>query len=135
MIVVDNPPRNSGRFVAGRHYSRATEIRSGERLSAATEFKPGQAAHNYLPVGSVRIRVEANTWLPRAWVKVAEPNVWKKRAVVVWESAHGPLRRGVAVHHKDRDSLNDSLTNLAALTLAEHRAEHHEEMLRARNRG
>lgn len=131
--------RDSGRFVSGLRYSPATEfkhgerrsesteIKGGQRLSPTTEFKPGQPAHNHLPVGSVRIRVETHTGSPRAWVKVAEPNVWRRRASVVWESIHGPLPRGKVVHHRDRDSLNDDPSNLVALTRKEHINEHREE--------
>lgn len=89
-------------------------------------------AHNKLPVGTVRVRVETHTGLSRAWVKVAEPNLWRKRAVVVWEKINGPLPSGYVVHHRDRDSLNDEPENLQGLTKKEHRDEHHEEMLRAR---
>lgn len=133
MIEIEKPPREAGRFVAGSRYSRATEIQRGERRSPATEFKPGQPAHNWLPVGSVRVRIETHTGLPRAWVKVADPNFWKKRAVVVWEAANGPLLRGSVVHHKDRDSLNDDLGNLQAMTRREHAEEHRGEMERARH--
>lgn len=48
---------------------------------------------NRLPLGSLRLRRHRDDSL-RAWVKVAEPNVWRPRAVVVWELAHGPLPVG-----------------------------------------
>lgn len=120
--------REVGRFTPGHHYSRATEIRKGERRSPATEFRPGQTAHNKLPVGSVCIRKETHTGLKRAWVKVSEPNVWKKRAVVVWEAHHGPVPRGHVVHHRDRNSLNDEPNNLVALTRRRHAAVHKEDL-------
>lgn len=130
-LCVDNP-REVGRFVKGHHYSPSTEIRDGQRLSPRTEFARGQRPRNWSPVGTVRVRLETHTGLRRAWVKTAEPNIWKKRAVVVWETLHGPVPHGCVIHHKDRDSLNDDPVNLAALTLREHRAEHHEEILSAR---
>ncbi len=114
---------------AGQHLSAATEIKPGQRISPRTEFRPGNPAHNKLAVGSTRVRKEANTGLLRAWVKTAEPNVWRKRAVVVWEAIHGPLPRGSVVHHQDRDSLNDDPDNLAGLTRKEHTAEHRRELL------
>jgi hypothetical protein len=136
--------RHQGRFVAGRSYSPqtqfkpgmrvapATEFKPGEHRSAATEFKPGQDAHNHLPVGSVRVRRETHTGLDRAWVKTAEPNEWRKRAVVVWESLHGPVPRGSVVHHRDRNSLNDEPANLQAMTRKEHADEHRGELVAAR---
>lgn len=126
-------PRSDGRFVAGHNYSPATQFRRGERRGAATEFRPGQQAHNRLPLGTVRVRVETHTGLPRAWVKIAEPNVWKKRAVIVWESLNGPLPRGFVVHHRDRDSLNDAPDNLVALSRRDHANEHREEINACRN--
>jgi hypothetical protein len=115
-------------FRPGQRFSPATEIRRGQRISPRTEFKPGQAAHNKLPIGSVRIRKETHTGLLRAWVKTAEPNVWRKRAVVVWEAIHGPLPRGSVVHHDDRNSLNDDPDNLQGLTRKAHTDEHRLEM-------
>ncbi len=135
-------PRDNGRFVPGHSYSPATQIRPGQRISeatefqrgqhcgVATEFKAGQPAHNWLPVGSVRLRRETHSGLLRAWVKTAEPNVWRKRAVVVWEAVNGrPVPRGCVVHHHDRDSLNDDPDNLELLTRKEHTNEHRFELV------
>jgi hypothetical protein len=125
--------RSDGRFLPGHRYSEATQFKPGEHRSAATEFKAGQAAHNKLPVGSVTVRVETNTGAPRAWVKVAEPRLWRKRAVVVWERENGrALARGMVVHHRDRDSLNDAPENLVALTRRQHAAEHEADLKAAR---
>ena len=119
-------------FKLGEHAAPATEIKAGQRLSPATEFAAGQEAHNRLPVGAVTIRRETHTGLDRAWIKTAEPNVWRKRAVIVWEAAHGPVARGLVIHHHDRNSLNDELGNLRALTRKEHADEHRNELLIAR---
>lgn len=138
------PRTDAGRFVPGQSYSPATQFRRGHRVAPATEFKPGerrsvateftagQAAHNHLPVGSVSVRRETHTGLDRAWVKTEEPNVWRKRAVVVWEALHGRVARGSVVHHCDRNSLNDDPENLKALTRKEHADEHRGELLAAR---
>jgi hypothetical protein len=128
--------RNSGWYLPGQHpsphteikpgqrLSPATEIKPGQRLGQSTEFKPGERAHNRLPIGSVTIRIETTTHLQRAWIKVAEPNVWRKRAIVAWETVNGALPRGYVVHHIDRNSLNDAIDNLSALTRREHAREH-----------
>ena len=76
------------------------------------------------PVGTVRIRSFSRTNDQRAFVKVAEPNVWRLRAHVVWESANGPIPDGLCIHHRDGDKLNDVPSNLEALTVAEHLDEH-----------
>lgn len=98
----------------------------GLHLSPATEFVRGQRAHNKLPVGSTRIRTHRGE-TPRAWIKVAEPNTWRPRAIVVWEKGNGPLPRGWIVHHRNRQSLDDRPSNLVALTRAQHLAEHRHE--------
>ena len=81
-----------------------------------------------LPVGTVTIRTRwKRNGDKRAWVKVAEPNVWRPRAVVVWEAAHGPVPNGMVVHHKNRNTLDDSLTNLELESRSAHLVEHRPE--------
>lgn len=93
------------------------------RLSPDTEFKRGCLPANHLPVGTTRIRNDKNG-KPRAYIKTAEPNVWKLRSVLNWESTHGPVPKGFLVHHKDRDTLNDSPRNLGLLNRGQHLLEH-----------
>lgn len=104
-------------------------VPKGVRVFPDTEFKPGIVPTNKLPVGSERIRVCKNG-TRRAFIKIAEPNIWQLRAIMVWESIHGPLPKNLLIHHKDRNPLNDKPENLVALTrvshLEEHRAEHQE---------
>lgn len=44
------------------------------------------------------------------------------------------MARGLVIHHRDRDSLNDAPANLQALTRKEHAAEHRSELEAARAR-
>jgi hypothetical protein len=124
-LVVD---AGRGRFRPGNTRGIATRFRRGDHRGARTEFRPGGDAHNKVPIGSVRERRETHTGLVRTWVKTAEPNVWRKRAVVVWEAAHGLLPRGHVVHHRDRNSLNDAIDNLDGLSRAAHADVHREEL-------
>lgn len=101
----------------------------GIHLSPATEFKAGQRGPNWMPISSTVIHRNKQD-SPRVWIKVAEPNEWRPRAVVVWEAKNGPLPKGKLVHHIDRDSLNDRPANLQALTRAEHINEHRHEFNR-----
>ena len=98
----------------------------GIRLSPKTEFKKGMVSDKRAPVGEVRER-KTKGGVVRAFVKVAEPNVWQVRAKVVLEQHNGPLPRGYVIHHKDRNPLNDDLENLQAMTRAEHIEEHRNE--------
>lgn len=77
-------------------------------------FKPGQMPHNHKPVGTTRMT--ADGWLE---VKVAEPRKWKGVHVTVWESVHGPVKRGFAVCFKDGNRLNSAIENLELLSRAE----------------
>jgi hypothetical protein len=104
----------------------------GIHLSPKTEFKPGITPATKAPVGSIKIRTRKWDGKQRAWVKVAEPNVWRLRAVVAWEHQHGPVPRGLLIHHKDRNTLNDDLDNLSAISRAEHLKEHRSEFERKR---
>lgn len=121
---------NSGTFARGLvPWNRDLK---GIHLSPESEFKPGAEAINRVPVGTVKIRQRKNRPdQPRAWVKVAEPNVWRMRAVVEWEKANGPLPDGLIIHHIDRNSLNDDPLNLQALTRQQHLSEHRGEFRRA----
>lgn len=105
----------------------------GLHLSPGSEFKPGTVPANKLPLGSVTFR-DDKAGKPRAWVKVAEPSKWRPRAIVVWESTHGPLPQGKVVHHRDRDSVNDIPENLVALTPSEHATEHRDDLIQSRRR-
>jgi hypothetical protein len=106
----------------------------GIHLSPGSEFKPGHQRTERLAIGSMRIRIctRKGDNKPRAWVKVAQPNVWKPRAVLNWEKANKrTVPAGHVVHHADRDTLNDSPLNLQLKTRAEHAKEHHAEMIQA----
>lgn len=84
-------------------------------------------SHNHCTVGTVRIRSFTRTGDQRAFIKVAEPNKWRLRAHVVWESENGAIPAGFAIHHRDRNKLNDALSNLELLSVARHLAEHRDE--------
>lgn len=89
-----------------------------------TNGYPGRA----VPIGTVRIRTRHKRGgEQRAWVKVAEPNVWALRARHVWEQARGPIPAGMAIHHRNGDKLNDDLSNLELVTVSEHLERHRDE--------
>ncbi len=122
--------RNAGHFKTGhRVWNKGVK---GLHLSPHSEYKKGRKSEKWLPVGSETIRTRKRDNKPRCFIKIAEPNVWKLRAVLVWEKRNGPLPRGLLIHHEDRDTLNDKIRNLKALTRAEHIREHHDELLEAK---
>lgn len=102
-------------------------------MSPDTEFKKGQISLTHLEVGSIRIRKRKNRYEPaRAWIKIAEPNVWILRARYVWEKQYGKIPKGLLVHHIDHNPLNDKITNLCLINRSSHLIEHFKELLNGR---
>lgn len=60
----------------------------------ATQFKPGQRSHTWVPIGSYRINCDGA--LERKVRDVPGPNHlrWHPVARLVWEGAHGPVPKG-----------------------------------------
>jgi len=116
---------NKGSFAKG-HRPWNKDLK-GIHLSPSSEFTHGQVPINYLPVGVVQIRKRKRGGKKRAWVKVADPNVWRLRAKVVWEEHNGPIPKGLLIHHINRNTLDDHIANLQCLTRAEHLKEHRHE--------
>jgi hypothetical protein len=52
-------------------------------------------------------------------IKVALPNVWKKKQVLIWEQAHGPIPEGHVIMFADRNKSNCDLDNLLLVSLKE----------------
>lgn len=124
---------NAGRFRSG--FIPWNKNLKGIHLSPASEFKKGCVSLRKMPLGSVRIRLRKRGGKKRAWVKVDEPNVWQPRCRVVWEKAYGKIPKGLVLHHADRDTLNDSLNNLSAISRAAHMKEHKPEFEDKRREG
>lgn len=101
--------------------------KKGIHLSPNSEWKKGQPGRNWLPVAAVTTRLDKNA-APRAYRKIAEPNVWRENAIVVWEELNGPLPDGIVIHHRDKNSINDIPSNLQALTRAEHIEIHRDDL-------
>ena len=76
-----------------------------------TRFKKGQSPINRRPVGSERITNDGYTE-----IKIAEPNVWKLKHLVVWEKENGPIPKGHALVFADGDKTNISLDNILLVT-------------------
>lgn len=56
----------------------------------------------------------------RAFIKVAEPSVWKPLALHVVESHGIAVPKGFGIHHVDGNPLNDTIENLRVVSMAEH---------------
>lgn len=79
-----------------------------------TKFRRGHRGARQKPVGTERMERDG------LMVKVAEPNVWKPKARVVWEKHFGPIPQGCVVRLKDGDRYNCSPENLLLLSRRDH---------------
>lgn len=97
----------TGRFEPGHvPWSKGRHLDVGGR-SVETRFKKGQIPHNYMPVGSERINTEGYVD-----IKIADPNKWKPKHVLLWESLYGPRPKGCKIIFADGNKLNVVPENL-----------------------
>ena len=110
------------RFRAGQtaHNKGKKGWHAGEagKGAVATRFRPGHRPWNCRPVGSERRIKHASGWYA-VEVKVAEPDVWRYKHVLVWEAAHGPVPPGHAIIFADQNRENYALDNLILVTRGE----------------
>ena len=121
----------------GRHCSPATEFKKGlipwnkglkrrglkyaYSNNSSTKFKPGNRPKNWLPVGTITVRIETSTGKPYHHIKVAEPKIWEYLARHVWEATRGrKIPQGFVVYHLDGISLNDDPENLTCIPRSIH---------------
>lgn len=77
-------------------------------------FEKGHMPQTHKPVGTESLRSDGY-W----WVKVAEPNKWREKHVLVWEAAHGKRPRGHIITFLDGNRSNFDLSNLELITMGE----------------
>jgi hypothetical protein len=80
----------------------------------ATQFKKGQNPHNYLPVGSER--VNGDDYVD---IKVADPNKWRGKHILVWEEHNGPVPKSHAIIFGDGNRRNFEPDNLICVSRAQ----------------
>lgn len=79
-----------------------------------TSFKKGNIPQNHRPVGSERINVDGYVE-----IKVAEPNKWKNKGRVIYESVYGEIPKGHALIYLDGNKQNLDISNLKLIDRAE----------------
>lgn len=100
-----NVPFNKGR--KGSEYLTEKALEGMRK----TQFKEGQAPINWRPVGSERITKDGYIE-----IKIAKPNKWRLKHLVVWEKENGPIPKGHVLVFADGDKTNISLDNLLLVT-------------------
>lgn len=76
-----------------------------------TQFRKGQKPWNYMPVGTERVNTDGYVD-----IKIAEPNVWKAKHVIIWKEANGPVPKGYKLLFGDGNKLNVTLDNLLLIS-------------------
>lgn len=72
-----------------------------------TQFKKGNKPHNYKSVGTER--VNGDDYVD---IKVADPNKWRAKHLIIWEKENGPIPKGKVVIFGDGNRRNFDLDNL-----------------------
>ena len=72
-----------------------------------TQFKKGNRPHNYLPVGTERVNTDGYVD-----IKIADPNKWRGKHLLIWEQHNGPVPNGRAVIFGDGNRRNFDINNL-----------------------
>lgn len=91
-------PANKGKKMSAEVYARAS----------ATMFKKGHVPVNHRPVGSERIDSKDGYHL----IKVAEPNKWRLKHVILWEQHNGPVPKGHKIVFANQNKDDIRIDNL-----------------------
>lgn len=99
----------------GQFQSGHTPFNKGKKKywigGEATQFKKGHRPHNYKPVGTER--VNGDDYVD---IKIADPNKWKGKHILIWEAHNGPVPRGCAVIFGDGNRRNFDIDNLIVVS-------------------
>lgn len=94
-----------GRFKPGQ--VPPNKGRKGQGGWEPTQFKKGYRPHNYQPVGTERVNGDGYVD-----IKIADPNKWKGKHILIWEEHNGPVPPGHAVIFGDGNRRNFEPDNL-----------------------
>lgn len=98
-------PASKGKKMSAEQYKKC----------AATMFKKGNRPYNYRPIGSERADAKDGY----ISVKIADPNKWKLKHVLIYEEHYGPVPKGHKVIFLDKNRQNFNIENLALVSDAE----------------
>ena len=92
----------------------------GLHFSLETEFKKGDTPINWLPVGTISIRLHhGDKGRVRKWIKIKEPNKWMEHTVYIWKKKYGKIIKGDVISHLNGISYDDRIENLVAMPKAD----------------
>lgn len=109
-------------YVIPRQIKDAMKYR-GIRNGIENKFQKGVATR-HVPVGHCKISPFGTKKNGERYyyemVKVAEPNVWKRKSLLEWEKYNGPLGNGEILIFLDGNTLNSNIENLMAVRRGVH---------------
>jgi len=76
-----------------------------------TQFKKGHRPYNYQAVGTERINGDGYID-----IKIADPNKWRGKHILIWEKHNGPIPKGHVVIFGDRNKRNFYIDNLLLIS-------------------
>ena len=91
----------------------------GIHLSPKSEFKKGQKPATWKPIDTITQRRDKYGTI-RKWIKIKEPKVWIEYAKYLWIKKYGKIPKGIILHHKNLNSLDDRIENLMLTSRKEH---------------
>lgn len=107
----------SGRFQKGDTPANKGTHRGGWE---PTQFRKGNVPANHKPVGAESIKNIGARGCRYVHVKVAEPNKWRMKHVLVWEKHNGPVPKGKVIIFLDGNQLNTDIENLRVISRGIH---------------
>lgn len=98
-----------GRFKKGcKSFNKGTKGLTGRNK---TSFKKGNRPKNFREVGSERVNVDGYVE-----IKVANPNKWRLKHVVIWEQENGSVPKGYKIIFADGNKSNLNIYNLVIVS-------------------
>lgn len=96
----------------GKKWEEYTTPEVREKILQTT-YKKGHKPTNTLPIGTERYKEKYIK------VKIAEPDIWKKKHVLIWEGAYGKIPKGKRIMFADGNKMNVTLENLILVSADE----------------
>lgn len=115
-----------GQFKKG-HKSKGG-LRKGQ--TNQTSFQKGQESWN--KAEEKEIRIWTSKGVSRRWIKIK--GTWRKYSRHLWETKIGTIPKGMQVHHKNENTLDDRIENYELKSIAEHMNTHRPKFKKPKNK-
>ena len=107
-----------------RDYVMPRQVKDAMKYRKIPYSGNSETVARHVPVGSVEVLLYGTNKNGERYkyemVKVAEPNVWKRKSLLEWEKHHGPLPEGKMIIFLVGNTLNSDIENLYAVSTRVH---------------